>query len=212
MFITFEGIDGAGKSTQIDRLRNKLAERGLSVVATREPGGTDIGDTIRSLLLGSTDGGMAPRAEALLYAASRAQLLHEVIRPALAAHAVVLCDRYVDASIAYQGAGLGIGIDLVGNINHFATGGLKPNLTFLFDLPVEESKERVRVARGQVQPDRIEQRNNEYFNSVRKEFLRIAADDEARVIVLDALQAADRLEQEIWRRTAKLLGLNESDR
>jgi dTMP kinase len=198
VLITFEGLDGAGKSTQIERLRRTLEEHGRFVVVTREPGGTDIGDAIRTLLLDPDQQQMAPRAEALLYAASRAQLLHQVVRPALARGEMVLCDRYVDASLAYQGAGLEIGVQDVIRANLFATEGLRPDLTFLFDVSVSISQSRVHESRGDVLPDRIERRNSAYFHRVRNEFMRIAADESDRVVVLDATRSPDELEQEIW--------------
>lgn len=204
VFITFEGIDGGGKSTQINRLRERLATAGRNVICTREPGGTTIGDAVRALLLSAESHTMGPQAEVLLYAASRAQLLHEVIGPALAAHQVVLCDRYVDASVAYQGAGLGVGVDIVRLINHFATGGLLPDLTFLFDLAVDESKARVRHSRVDSAPDRIEQRDEQYFHTVRQAFLAIAREAPQRVVVLDAVLPANQLEEEIWCRVTKL--------
>lgn len=198
MFITFEGLDGAGKSTQIERLRHKFQLQGLHVIYTREPGGTEVGDALRNIVLNPNQTGLAPRTEALLYAASRAQLLFEVIRPALKAGHMVLCDRYVDASLAYQGVGLGLTSGAVGAMNQFATEGLLPDVTFLFDLPVSESQSRVANSRYGAQPDRIERRSTEYFERVRGEFLRIAREDPKRVIVLDATQSVDALEQEIW--------------
>ncbi|WP_156909147.1 dTMP kinase [Alicyclobacillus pomorum] len=198
LFITFEGLDGAGKSTQIERLLHKFQAQGLRVVMTREPGGTEIGNALREILLDPKHTALSPRTEALLYAASRAQLLHQVIRPALERGDVVLCDRYVDASLAYQGAGLGLGSEEVARLNRFATEDLKPNLTFLFDLPVQESQSRVLHARSGSAPDRIERRDAEYFQRVRQEFLRIAAAEPERVVVLDATASPERLEQEIW--------------
>lgn len=207
VFITFEGIDGAGKSTQITRLQTRLEATGQHVLWTREPGGTPIGDVIRELLLSAESESMVAKSEALLYAASRAQLVGEVIRPALEQGQIVVCDRFVDASIAYQGAGLGIGIELVREVNHFATGGLTPDLTFLFDLPVEESKVRVRKTRGAAAVDRIEQRDDEYFSTVRQAFLDIAAAQPERVKVLNALSSPDELEQEIWQSVSNLLSV-----
>uniref|UniRef100_UPI003557B788 dTMP kinase n=1 Tax=Alicyclobacillus tolerans TaxID=90970 RepID=UPI003557B788 len=198
LFITFEGLDGAGKSTQIERLHRRLTGNGKQVVLTREPGGTPVGDRLRDILLDPDQTNLSMETEVLLYAASRAQLLHEVIRPALKQNKTVLCDRYVDASLAYQGAGLGIGVDRVGSINAFATQQLKPDLTFLFDLPVQLSQTRVAYSRGRVQPDRIERRDAEYFNRVRDEFLEIARRDPARVVVLNASRPVEDLEKEIW--------------
>ncbi|SFV00075.1 dTMP kinase [Alicyclobacillus macrosporangiidus] len=203
MFITFEGLDGAGKSTQIERLRARLEGSGRRVVCTREPGGTPLGDSLRALLLDPARRDIAPRTEALLYAASRAQLLWERVGPALARGDVVLCDRYVDASLAYQGEGLGLGMDAVAAVNRFATGGLTPDLTFLLDVPVAVSRGRVRTGRGQA--DRIEQRGDEYFSRVRDAFLRIATAEPERVVVLDGTLDAQALEQEIWSRVEKRL-------
>lgn len=205
LFITFEGLDGAGKTTQIQRLRQHLETTGRAVVCTREPGGTDLGDEIRTLLLEPRQSVPSPRTEALLYAASRAQLLHEVIVPALRRGVVVLCDRYVDASLAYQGEGLGLGVDAVDTVNRFATQGLRPHRTFLFDLAVEISQDRVQRSRAHVGPDRIERRDADYFERVRERFLAIAAAEPDRVVTLDATQSADALQQEIQASVANLL-------
>lgn len=205
LFVTFEGLDGAGKSTQIERLSHRLQELGKTPVTTREPGGTEIGDQLRSLLLDPTQRNLSPETEVLLYGSSRAQLLHEVIRPALAVGKMVICDRYVDASLAYQGAGLGVGVEQVAAVNGFATGRLEPDLTFLFDLPVEVGLLRVQHSRAQLPMDRIEQRSDEYFSRVRNEFLRIARDNPHRVIVVDATRSQSELEQEIWQHIEKYL-------
>lgn len=203
-FITFEGLDGAGKSTQIVRLMDRLGRAGFPVMSTREPGGTRTGDEIRSLLL-HPESQVHPFAEVLLYAASRAQLVQEVIRPALVRGEVVLCDRYVDASLAYQGAGLGLGVEAVSEVNRFATGGLQPGLTFLFDLPVETSQSRVHQTRLNALPDRIERRSSAYFEVVRRQFLAIAEEEPERVTVIDASLAPDVIEQEIWEGISKYL-------
>lgn len=205
LFITFEGLDGAGKSTQIRLLVSKLESEGQIVVCTREPGGTAIGDALRSILLNPNNADCADRAEALMYAASRAQLVDTVIKPALEAGWIVLCDRYVDASMAYQGAGLGIDEADVRQINAFATQGLVPQLTFLFDLPVLVSRERVTGHRGEGGRDRIERRDEHYFARVRDAFLAIAAAEPDRVKVLDATQPPHLLEQEIWAAVTKLI-------
>ena len=203
VFITFEGLDGAGKSTQIERLCTALRRIGCEVLTTREPGGSMIGDEIRTLLLKDHNPQMAPLAEALLYAASRAQLVGEVIAPALARGVIVLCDRYIDASIAYQGEGLGLGRDAVQAVNRFATQGLTPELTILFDLDVQTSKARVHQALRSQGPDRIEQRDMDYFKRVRECFLDIARQEPHRVATVDATQLPDELEQEIWDLVAK---------
>jgi dTMP kinase len=202
LFITFEGLDGAGKSTQIARLAKRFEDSGKRVVCTREPGGTPLGDILRDILLDPRQENLSPITEVMLYATSRAQLVHEVIRPALEEGCIVLCDRYVDASVAYQGAGLKIGTQVVSEVNRFATQGLVPDVTFLFDLPVETSRCRVENSRIGTSPDRIERRSPEYFNRVRQEFLRIANDEPGRIVVLDATKTPDELEEEIWRHVA----------
>jgi dTMP kinase len=207
LFITFEGLDGAGKSTQIARLKERLSQLGIAVVMTREPGGTAIGDDLRKMLLDPGQTRLAQATEALLYAASRAQLLYEVIRPALDKGALVICDRYVDASIAYQGAGLGLGEESVARVNAFATGGLTPDLTLLMDLPVQTSQSRVAQSLRNEGPDRIEQRDGAYFERVRAAFIRIAEKEADRVVVLDARETPDELEQEIWHHVSKRLNI-----
>ena len=134
MFVTFEGLDGAGKTTQVELLRERLEQEGREVVATREPGGTELGERIRELLLGGVP--VSPWAEATLFAASRAQHVAELIGPALERGAVVLCDRFVDSSLVYQGAARGLGVDAVLELNLRATGGLLPDRTFLLHVPV----------------------------------------------------------------------------
>ncbi len=199
MFITFEGLDGAGKSTQIQRLRIRLEQARYSVVWTREPGGTPLGDQVRNLLLNPLGGPVSAKAEALLYAASRAQLVEQVIQPALSRGSIVLCDRFVDASIAYQGAGLGLGTTEVEELNRWVAGGIVPRLTLLFDLPVQVSRQRVRQSRGDAALDRIEQRDIAYFERVRLEFLKLAERHPQRIHVVDATRDVEVLEQEIWR-------------
>jgi len=203
LLITFEGLDGAGKSTQIERIGKRLHRLSRKVVTTREPGGREIGEGWRALLLDPLHANLSVETEVLLYAASRAQLLREVIRPALADGKLVLCDRYVDASLAYQGAGLQIGVDRVAAVNSFATGNLQPDLTFLFDLPVEVGLGRVQSGRTETAMDRIERRGEAYFNRVRTEFLRIADMHADRVVVVDATRSPDEVEQEIWRHIEK---------
>ena len=205
LFITFEGLDGAGKSTQIERIGRRLHNLSQQVVTTREPGGTGIGDVLRALLLDPMHTNLSVETEVLMYAASRAQLLREVIRPALADGKLVLCDRYVDASLAYQGAGLQVGVDRVAAVNSFATGNLQPDLTFLFDLPVEVGLGRVQSGRIETAMDRIERRGEAYFNRVRSEFLHIANMHPERVVIIDATRSPDDMEQEIWAHIEKHL-------
>lgn len=186
MFISVEGIDGCGKSTQADRLSKWLTECGWNVLATREPGGSPIGERIRGMLIGNEfKGKMTSECEALLFAAARAQHTSEVLMPALNSGAIVLGDRYVDSSIAYQGWARGVGEDKVGVINDFATRGLKPDLTIVFDLSPEEAAMRRRKGRVEAD-DRIESEKIEFHHSVREGFLRIARAEPERVKVVDA--------------------------
>jgi len=194
LFITFEGPDGSGKTTQMRRLVERLQAKGESVVVTREPGGTPIGDRIRELLLSPDHKEMEDQTEVLLYAASRAQHVREVIVPALEAGNIVVCDRFVDASIAYQGYGLGLKPETVADINRFATGGLQPDRTYLLDIPVSVSRERLLLragAAGGAALDRIEQKESAYHERVREGFLLIASNEPQRVLRIDADQGVD---------------------
>ncbi|GMA63973.1 dTMP kinase [Alicyclobacillus fastidiosus] len=198
LFITFEGIDGAGKTTQVNRLASALQAAGVDVVCTREPGGTKLGDEIRALLLSRDNQGMTPRTEALLYAASRAQHVEEVILPSLQAGKVVLCDRFVDASIAYQGGGLGLGEQAVAGLNEFAVHGVMPDLTIMFELPLEDARTRLCQSRGRGQLDRIEARDAAYFSRVQAVFAKLAQAAQERIHMVDARLPVDALEQEIY--------------
>jgi dTMP kinase len=188
--ITFEGIDGCGKSTQMRLLERYLTDRGFAVVSTREPGGTDLGRKIRSALLDGARGSVEPLAELLLYAADRAQHARQVIMPALAEGKVVLSDRFYDATTVYQGYARGFDLKLVNQLNELATGGLKPDLTLLFDLDAETGLERTR-RRGDeagvaARPDRLDQEPVEFHNRVRKAYLEIAAREPQRFRVIPA--------------------------
>ena len=202
LFVTFEGGDGAGKTTQIERAAAWLRELGREVVITREPGGTPLGVEIRRLLLHGDD--VASRAEALLYAADRAHHVETLVRPALARGAVVLQDRYIDSSIAYQGAGRALAADDVESISRWATRGLTPDVTVLIDVSPEVARER-RGARGA--EDRLEREADDFHTRVREHFLRLAARDEARYLVLDAGRSRDDLTAAV-RRTRRLLDLD----
>lgn len=191
LFITFEGVEGAGKTTQIAKLREALEREDFSVVVTREPGGDALAEGVRSLLL---HGDIEPRAELLLFLASRAQNVERVIRPHLAAGSVVLCDRFIDSSIAYQGIARGLGRDTVARLNTFATGNLIPDLTFLLDLNPE-----VGLAR-QTDRNRMEEEGLAFHQKVREGFLAEAANDTARFCVLDAAQSPETLHAAIWER------------
>lgn len=189
-FITFEGPDGAGKTTQIERVSAWLTQRGRAHIRTREPGGTAISNKVRELLLNPAHDEMADQTEVMLYAASRAQLVNQVIRPALDDGQIVLCDRFVDASLAYQGYGLGYPVDQIAAINHFATGGLRPGRTYLLDVPVEVGLNRVHQRRsGEL--DRIEQKHTAYHVNVRNGFLAIAKREPERFYRIDATQSAE---------------------
>lgn len=182
LFVAFEGGDGAGKSTQVRLLVDALRERGVDdVLVTRQPGGTPLGQALRDLVLHGDH--VAPRAEALLYAADKAQHVDLVLRPALAAGRVVVTDRYVDSSIAYQGAGRDLGVDDVTRLQHWAVGGLLPDLTVLLDVTAATGRER-RGARGAA--DRLEAEGDDFHDAVRRHFLLLAQADPQRYVVVDA--------------------------
>lgn len=185
-FITFEGIDGSGKSTQLRMLASVLRLRGLEVVTTREPGGTSLGKRLREALL-DTQEQVDPLAELLLYAADRAQHVRALLRPALESNHIVLSDRYADATVAYQGAGRGFTPELIQDVVNLATGGLKPDLTLVFDLPVAASVARAqRRARRGNKVDRLDTEDAAFYARVRDAYLQIAAADPERVRVVDA--------------------------
>jgi len=201
LFISFEGIDGVGKSTQADLLEEFLAEQGKTVVRTLEPGGTELGHEIRQLLLHS--GHVAPRAEALLYAADRGHHVATKIRPALAEGSVVITDRYLDSSVAYQGAGRVLGADEVRNLSIWATEGLLPALTVLLDLDAESAVAR-RAKTGSA-PDRLEREKVEFFEKVRSCYLELAAAEAERFLVIDATETIESIQLRIRDRVAQLL-------
>ena len=192
MFITFEGIDGVGKSTQLDLLQQWLEGRGREVVRTLEPGGTELGQEIRHLLL-HRKGDVAPRAEALLYAADRAHHVATKIRPALAEGKVVLGDRYFDSSVAYQGAARELDVDEVRNISLWAVDNLIPDLTVLLDLDAEAAIAR-RNNTG-TEPDRLEREKVDFFERARSQYLELAK--ESRFLVVDATLSIDEIQQQI---------------
>ena len=193
-FITFEGIEGSGKSTQIERLSRRLGDAGIDVVRVREPGGTAIGDRIRGILLDPACAGMCAETEMYLFAASRAQLVRQVIRPALAAGKVVVCDRFLHSSLAYQGGGRALGRPLVSRVNAAAVDGLEPDRVVLLDLPPEAALGRA-AARARL--DRIEQERIDFFEAARTAFLEEAAAAPERFVVVDASGDADSVEAEV---------------
>jgi dTMP kinase len=198
-FITFEGIDGCGKSTQLRMLASELRLRGREVVVTREPGGTPLGARIRQLVLDSEEQ-VDPLAELLLYAADRAQHVRALVRPALDSGHVVLSDRYADATVAYQGAGRGFPDEIVSKLVGLATGGLMPDLTLIFDLPVEESQRRQahRSDRGHKQ-DRLDAEDAAFHTRVRDAYLRIAAAEPERVRIVDASGSVQETQSQVMR-------------
>ncbi len=184
MFVTFEGVDGSGKTTQVALLAEHLREQGRDVVQTREPGGTEAGERIRELVLHGGD--LAPWAEAALFAAARAQLVEGVIRPALDRGADVVCDRYIDSSLAYQGLARGLGVDRVLELNLIATGGLLPDRTFLLDLHVEEASRR----RGS-EPDRMEREGDDFASRVGDAYRELAGAFTRRIVRADASKSPE---------------------
>ncbi|MCC3302579.1 dTMP kinase [Arthrobacter sp. zg-Y895] len=203
LFIAMEGGDGAGKSTQAQRLAAALQETGRTVLRTREPGGTPVGEQLRALVLEHGNGEIDARTEALIFAASRAAHVQQIIEPALAAGTVVVCDRYVDSSIAYQGAGRQLGTDAVRTLNHWATGGLEPDLTVLLDVDPERGRDR-RTA-GDAAEDRLESEPDAFHLQIRLAFLEAAQAAPGRYLVLDAGRPMDELAETILRRVEKLL-------
>ncbi|SDO91143.1 dTMP kinase [Klenkia soli] len=203
VFIAFEGGEGAGKSTQVGRLEAWLTGRGVPVRTTREPGATDLGGTVRSIVLDPANTGLSARAEALLYAADRAQHVHEVVAPALAAGQVVVTDRYVDSSLAYQGAGRSFDLAEIASISRWATEGLVPDLTVLLDLPPETGLAR---ARGRAAADRLEGESVQFHQRVRDTFRALAAAEPDRYLVLDATADPDALAGAVAAGVGALLG------
>lgn len=202
MFISFEGIDGVGKSTQIRLAEDYLRARGHEVMTTFEPGGTDLGQEIRNLLL-HRKGDVAPRSEALLYAADRAHHVATKIRPALAAGHVVITDRYLDSSVAYQGAGRKLSADEVRNISIWAVDGLLPDLTILLDLDAAKAAKR-REKTGQ-EADRLESEKLDFFEAVRAEFLKLAKAEPNRFLVVDAESAPAEIFEHVASKLDELL-------
>jgi dTMP kinase len=198
LFITFEGGEGCGKSTQIERLAHRLQERGFTVCQTREPGGTPLGEAIRDLLQYNEAGqGILPESELLLFAAARAQICRELILPALERSEIVLCDRFLDSTSVYQGVARAIDPIEVAAINQFACGGLTPNLTLLIDLDPELGLRRAREGRD-APLDRMELETLDFHKAVRRGYLELAAIDEERIRVLDGSQTIQHIEEKIW--------------
>jgi dTMP kinase len=193
LFITFEGPEGSGKTTQAQLLYEYLQERGYPVFLTREPGGTGIGDQIREVLHSLENTEMLPRTEILLYSASRAQLVGQIIRPHLARGEIVLCDRYADSTLAYQGYGHGLDLQVLQVITAFATSGLKPDLTIYLDIDVEEGLRRKLAAHrtGEAEWNRMDQQEIAFHRRVRQGYLQMAAAEPQRWVVIEGIQPVD---------------------
>lgn len=202
LFITFEGIDGVGKSTQADLLQKFIEDAGREVVRTLEPGGTELGVEIRHLLL-HRKGEVAPRAEALLYAADRSHHVATKINPALAAGKVVISDRYLDSSVAYQGAGRELSVTEIRDLSLWAVGGLLPKLTVLLDLDAEAARAR-RDTTG-TEPDRLEREKTTFFEAVRACYLELAAAEPERFLVVDAALSPNEIQAVIRERVEGLI-------
>lgn len=194
IFITFEGIDGCGKSTQLRMVKERLTSEGRDFIEVREPGGTTVGEKIRAVLLDKKNDSMVPLAELLLYEAARAQITEEVIKPALENGTIVICDRFFDSTIAYQGYARELGFELVDCLNKIATAGLKPDITFLLDLSAEDALKR-RIGRGE-EEDRLEALGTSFQVKVREGYLKAASED-SRIKVIDAGKTPDEIFKDI---------------
>ena len=194
IFITIEGPDGAGKSTQIDLLKNYLESKGYDIVITREPGGTKISEVIRNIILNTEFTDMSYMTELLLYAASRAQLVNQVIEPALLAGKAVICDRFVDSSAVYQGIGRGLGVDTVYEINNFALGNIKPMLTLFLDLDAEQGLKR---KKNDAKPDRMEMEKISFHERVVEGYRKLAEIYSDRIVSFDASLPVEEIHEKI---------------
>jgi dTMP kinase len=193
VFITFEGLDGAGKGTQLQLLMEYLKEKGVDFIFTREPGGTDLAERIRDILLDPVQAGMSVISEAFLFAAARADHVNRVIRPTLEAGRNVICDRYVDSSLVYQGYAGGLPIEFVTQINEMATGSMKPHRTIVLDIPRDVARQRQSAANA----DRIEQKDDWYHQQVRAGYLDLAKAEPRRIKVVDASGTVEEVQTQI---------------
>jgi dTMP kinase len=211
LFITFEGVEGSGKTTQIRRLKTYLNRKGIPCTVTREPGGTSIGDQVRKILLNPDHKDLDPLAELFLYEAARAQHIKEFIKPLLEKKGVILCDRFADASVAYQGYGRRLGFRLVERLNQMATDGLRPDITFLLDCPTDLGLQRA-IRRNEVlkqeKEGRFEREKIQFHNRVRRGYLALARKEPRRVKVIDTRKGEDKVFEEIRRIIDKLIMQN----
>lgn len=198
ILISFEGSEGCGKTTQIDVLQQKMAELERDVIVTREPGGTQLGEAMRHLLKHAPEGSeMFPETELLLFAASRAQLVREVIEPGLEAGKIILCDRFLDSTTVYQGVARNLSADPVQMINQFAVGNSLPDLTVVIDIPAEVGFERIQKRESDL-PDRMEKENIDFYQQVREGYLILAQNFSERFIVIDGTQNVEIVSTQIW--------------
>lgn len=191
LFITFEGADGCGKTTQMKLLAEYLTKQGYEVVITREPGGKGLGEKVREILL-NYDGEVSDRCESFLFIADRAQNIDIIVNPAVEAGKIVLCDRHIDSTAAYQGYGRGLDLERINMLNNLATNGKKPDLTFVFDIDVETSMQRVGKDK-----DRMESAGKEFHNRVRFGYLELAKQEPQRIKVLDATKSIDEIHTDV---------------
>lgn len=205
LLISFEGSEGSGKSTQIEDIAERFEEAGFEVVVTREPGGTGIGEEIRHLLMHAAAGeAMMPETELLLFAASRAQLVREVIAPGIAAGKIILCDRFLDSTTVYQGVGRQIAAEPVHMINKFAVGNIIPDITIVIDVPAEVGFKRIRHRVNDL-PDRMESETIDFYRKVREGYLYLAQSMPERFVVVDGTKTAARVANKIWDELSKRL-------
>jgi dTMP kinase len=204
LFITFEGVEGSGKTTQMNMLHAHLLRMNIDVVATHEPGGTRLGEEIRRILLDPVFKEMHPLTETALYAADRAQHVHEVIRPALQQGKVVLCDRYIDSSLAYQGVARRVGMEGVRNLNEWVTDDLYPDVTFLLEIPYEVGLKRLRKRKKQV--DRMEGQPESFHKQVQEAYRTLAKFFSQRIVVLNGADRPDRIHHRVMQEVLHLLG------
>jgi len=203
ILITFEGSEGSGKTTQIARIATRFQDAGHDIVVTREPGGTEIGEEIRHLLKHASPGSnVCPETELLLFAASRAQLVHEVIRPNIEEGKIILCDRFVDSTTVYQGVGRQIAAEPVHVINTFAVGNLMPDITVILDVPAEVGFLRIKERASDL-PDRMEEENIDFYHKVREGYLMLAKAMPERFVIIDGTQQVRQLEEQIWNELSK---------
>lgn len=197
LFITFEGIDGCGKSTQLNLLADYLKEKGIDVLITREPGAKGLGEKLREILL-NYDGEVSSNSEAFLFLADRAQHIDTIVKPAIESGKIVLCDRHTDSTLAYQGYGRGVDLNQLKMLNNLATSGFKPNLTFVFDIDIETSLTRVGKTK-----DRMESAGVDFFEKVRQGYLSIAKEEPDRIKVINAKDSIENIFEQVKEIVAK---------